>query len=315
MTVLIDKYIPFLAGVLDPYANVTFLAPEEFTPERVKDADVLFIRTRTRCDAKLLQGSRVRFIATATIGFDHIDTAYCLSHNIHYVSCPGCNAQAVCDYMEEAIRTLGLLHSGITLGIVGVGHVGSLVTQMATSYGMNILLNDPPRGIGVSLDELARHSDIITFHTPLSSDGTHPTHHLCNQDLMQLMHPNTVVINAARGGIVDERALLNSGHPYVIDCWEGEPNLNLDVLLSPSCRLASFHVAGYSVQGKMNASQMCLNAFSEYFHLPALKIQNNFVPLSAESGDNAPGWLTRITSDLKANPHNFEQLRKQYKLR
>lgn len=315
MTILIDKYIPFLQGVLDPYAEVIFLTPEEFTPERVKDADALFIRTRTRCDAHLLDGSRVRFIATATIGFDHIDTDYCRSHNIHYVSCPGCNAQAVCDYIEEAIRSLQLLHSGITLGIVGVGHVGSLVAQMAESHGMQTLLNDPPRNIGVSLEYLARHSDIITFHTPLSSSGIYPTQHLCNETLLRLMQPHAVVINAARGGIVDELALLKSGHPYVIDCWEGEPNLNTDILFSPSCRLASFHIAGYSLQGKMNATQMCLDAFFAYFHLPILKIQNNFVPLSAERGDTAPGWLSRITTQLRSNPLDFEHLRKIYKLR
>lgn len=315
MTILVDKYIPFLEGVLDPYADVILLAPEQFTPERVCDADALFVRTRTRCDEHLLSGSRVRFIATATIGFDHIDTAYCRAHDIHYVSCPGCNAQAVCDYIEEAIRSLDLLRDGITIGVVGVGHVGALVAHMAATHGMRVLLNDPPLNIGVSLEELVSHSDIITFHTPLSASGAYPTYHLCDDALLRCMRTGTVVINAARGGIVDETALLRSGQPYVIDCWENEPNINTQVLLSPSCQLASYHIAGYSVQGKMNASQMCLDAFCAYFHLPILKIKKKSVPLSADLGDTAPGWLTRITHQLRSAPQNFEQLRKQYKLR
>lgn len=315
MTVLIDKYIPFLGDVLAPYADVIRLAPEEFTPELVRDADALFVRTRTRCDEYLLGGSRVRFIATATIGFDHIDTVYCRAHDIYYVSCPGCNAQAVCDYIEEALRTLDYLHSGVTLGIVGVGHVGQLVSKMAVSHGMDILLNDPPLGIGIGLDELACRSDVITFHTPLTMSGAYCTYHLCDDVLLRRMRAGALVINAARGGIVDETALLYSSHPYVIDCWENEPNINTSLLSSPSCQLASYHIAGYSMQGKLKASQMCLDAFCTYFCLPILKIQNNVVPLSAELGDTASGWLTRITSALRYAPQDFELLRKQYKLR
>lgn len=315
MILLVDKYIPFLDGILEPYAHVIRLAPDEFTPERVHDADALFVRTRTRCDETLLRDSHVRFIATATIGFDHIDTTYCHEHDIHVVSCPGCNAEAVCCYIEEALRTLDLLRPDITIGVVGVGHVGSLVAQMAEAHGMQVLLNDPPRQVGISLEELACRSDVITFHTPLTPTGNFPTHHLCDDTLLRLMPEETLIINAARGGIVDEQALCRSSHPYVIDCWEDEPNLHTDVLLSPNCRLASYHIAGYSVQGKLNASQMCLDAFSKHFRTPILSIDKKVVSLHADYGDSAPGWLQRLSEQLKANPEQFEQLRKQYKLR
>ncbi|MBR6354714.1 MAG: erythronate-4-phosphate dehydrogenase, partial [Paludibacteraceae bacterium] len=126
MKIIIDQYIPYLEGVFDSFAEVVRLAPEAITASAVRDADVLIVRTRTRCDGTLLDGSKVRFIATATIGFDHIDTAYCLEHGIDWTSCPGCNAQAVCDYVEEALNCCQTLldttfHS---IGIIGVGHVG-----------------------------------------------------------------------------------------------------------------------------------------------------------------------------------------------
>ena len=125
MRILIDTYIPFMQGVLDGFAEVCMLEPEQFTPEAVRDADALIIRTRTRCDAALLDGSKVQFIATATIGTDHIDLAYCQSRNIRVVSCPGCNAQAVCNYIEEAINSqLSTINCQLSIGIVGVGHVG-----------------------------------------------------------------------------------------------------------------------------------------------------------------------------------------------
>lgn len=309
MRVLIDKYIPFLQGVLDRFAEVCFLEPEAFTPAAVQDADALIVRTRTRCDAALLSGSRVQFIATATIGTDHIDLDYCREHNIHVVSCPGCNAQAVCDYVEEVVCNLadseGRRISYYSIGIVGVGHVGSKVKALAQDLGMQVVLNDPPRGLNNDVTTC----DIITFHTPLTRDGLYPTYHLCDADFLARCKPDTLIINAARGGVVDEQALLNSTQPFVIDTWEDEPHINPEVLHRAS--LASMHIAGYSIQGKRNASQMSLNALCKHFELPALTLNNDQLP----RGDNNPGWLKRISDSLKANPNQFEQLRKNYKLR
>ena len=302
------------------------LSPEDITPEAVRYADALFVRTRTRINKELLHGSNIRFVATATIGFDHIDQDYCREAGIHWISCPGCNAQAVCDYVEEAIASFNSSPSkersgeGFTVGIVGYGHVGKLVAQMAERKGYKVLLSDPPLGIGLPLEQLAPLCDVITFHTPLTREGEYPTYHLCDANILRLCKPDTLIINAARGGIIDEQALLSCLNPLpfregmgvgtAIDCWENEPNLNQDLLKHVD--LASFHIAGYSIQGKMNASEMCLRAFCKFFSLPILSIDKKVVPLQ---GDSEPGWLKRISDQLKAAPEHFEQLRKQYKLR
>ncbi|MCQ2347732.1 MAG: 4-phosphoerythronate dehydrogenase [Paludibacteraceae bacterium] len=312
MKILIDKYIPYLDGVLDDYATVMFLAPDEFTPERVRDADALVVRTRTQINKDLLEGSQVRMVVTATIGYDHIDTDYCREQHIAWTNCPGCNAQAVCDYVEEALtdslidRFIDSPIFQLTVGVVGVGHVGTKVAAMAEKKGFRVLRNDPPKGIGVSLDEVAAQADIITFHTPLDST----TYHLCDADFLAKCKPNALIINAARGGIVDEQALLNSRHPYIIDCWENEPNISSEVLCNERCRLASYHIAGYSVEGKHNASQMCLDALCRFFQLPPLRCQAPVLPPPPTAG-----WLANITKQLKSAPDQFEQLRKAYPLR
>ena len=313
MLIIIDKGIPFLDGVFGSDIEVLYLAPEDITADVVKEADALFVRTRTRIDERLLGDSKVRFVATATIGFDHIDQEFCHKAGIHWVSCPGCNAQAVCDYVEEAISSIKSGESGLTIGVVGYGHVGKLVASMAEKRGYKVLLSDPPLGIGISLEELAPLCDVLTFHTPLTQEGKYPTYHLCNADIFRLCKPNTLIINAARGGVIDEQALLSTVNGQlltVIDCWEGEPHLNQELLKKVD--LASFHIAGYSIQGKMNASEMCLKAFCEFFSLPILSINKKAVPLQ---GDSEPGWLKRISDQLKTMPEHFEQLRKQYKLR
>ena len=319
MLVIIDKGIPFLEGIFPSEINVIYLSPEEITSDSVRNADALFIRTRTQINKGLLEGSKVCFVATATIGFDHIDQEYCRQAGIHWVSCPGCNAQAVCDYVEEALASLShclIASSPLTIGVVGYGHVGKLVAQMAERKGYRVLLSDPPLGVGSSLQEIAPQCDVLTFHTPLTFDGEHPTYHLCNADILRLCKPGALIINAARGGIIDEQALLSilasSPHHLIasIDCWEGEPHLNHELLQLVD--LASFHIAGYSIAGKMRASEMCLEAFCKFFSLPILSINKKVVPLQ---GDSAPGWLKRISNQLKAEPEHFEQLRKNYPLR
>lgn len=325
--IVCDAHIPFIAeAIRKEWKNVSIspMKPEEIDASAVRDAEVLVVRTRTRVNEQLLRGSKVRLVCTATIGFDHIDTAYCESHGIRWMSCPGCNAQAVCDYIEEAIEEIqnSNLKSQISdtpaLGVIGVGHVGSLVAKMAERKGLKVLLNDPPRGIGVSLDEIAKNSDIITFHVPLISSPLHgeiegSTYHLCNEAFLANTKPGAFIINAARGGVVDEAALLRSGHPYILDTWEGEPDIDPDVL--NGAFRGTMHIAGYSVEGKRNASQMCLNAISEQFGLPKIDLSNcPFHGLSTPRKSGNP-WLEVISRNLKANPNDFEALRKEYPLR
>ena len=301
---------------MEPFAQVAYLSPEAITAASVRDAQALIVRTRTRINKELLAGSDVRFVATATIGYDHIDVAYCREAGITWVSCPGCNAQAVCDYVEEAICSMKSGEKALTVGVVGFGHVGKLVAAMAEKNGWRVLVSDPPLGIGLSLKEMVPQCDVVTFHTPLTMAGEYPTYHMCNAEVLGLCKENMLLINAARGGVVEEQALLDklrggNGHvKAVIDCWENEPQINHPLLQEVD--LATFHIAGYSIEGKMRASEMCLRAFCEFFSLPILSINKKAVPLQ---GDSENGWILRLTEQLKTNPASFEQLRKQYKLR
>ena len=311
MKIVIDTHIPFIAdAVRHEWQNVDIcpMEPEQIDAAAVREADVLIVRTRTKVNEALLAGSKVQLVCTATIGYDHIDTAWCDARNVRWTSCPGCNAQAVCDYIEQALDEffhLSPFTFHLSLGIVGVGHVGSLVAKMAERKGLKVLLNDPPKGIGVSLDFIAQNCDIITFHVPL--DET--TFHLCDEAFLNRCKPGALIINAARGGVVDEQALLRSGHPYILDTWENEPDLNPQVL--QNALRASMHIAGYSLEGKRNASQMCLDAVAAHFGLPKICL-----PLVASDPSSlSDHWLEDITRQLKAQPGQFEQLRKNYPLR
>ena len=311
MTIVCDSHIPYLVEAVQkawPQVQICPMKPEEIDAFAVRDADVLVVRTRTQVNETLLAGSNVRLVCTATIGYDHIDTAYCEAHGIRWVSCPGCNAQAVCDYIEEALDEIINHKSQITntptVGVVGVGHVGSRVAKMAARKGYKVVLNDPPKRIGESLDFIAQNCDIITFHVPLNET----TRHLCDEVFLTKCKPDALIINAARGGVVDEQALLQSGHPFIIDTWENEPNIDHQVLAK--AMRASCHIAGYSVEGKRNATQKCLDEIATFGCLTPV-----LLPSFPAHGDTAPGWLERITDTLKSHPEQFEQLRKQYPLR
>ena len=310
MRIICDQHIPFLLEAVRnewPQVEILPLQPEAIDASSVQDADVLVVRTRTRVDEALLSGSSVRLVCTATIGFDHIDAAYCEAHGIRWMACPGCNAQAVCDYVEEALNET---QAQGTIGIVGVGHVGSLVAKMAEQRGMRVLLNDPPKGIGISLDQIAQQCDIITFHVPLDNS----TYHLCDETFLKACKPGALIINAARGGVVDEAALLRSGHPYILDTWEHEPDIHPEVLAH--ALRASMHIAGYSVEGKRNATQICLNEIAEVFGLPRIDISGyRYSGIQVSQQKSNEPWLAAITHSLKAHPDQFETLRKNYPLR
>ena len=277
--VVIDKYIPFEGRPFAGIADVWRLAPGEFTPEAVRDADALIVRTRTKCGPALLDGSRVSIVATATIGTDHLDLPWLASRGIKTVSAPGCNAPAVAQYVLASIFSLGLGQPGMRLGVVGLGHVGSIVASWALNFGMDVLACDPPRDIRdhgwntsspleagdapfLSIVEVGRKADVVTFHTPLTRQGGHPTWHLLDRDFINL-GPKALVINAARGAVADNRDLTGSLRrgrisAAAIDCWEGEPSISPDLL-----RLAAIstpHIAGYSIEGKKRATAVTFNA-------------------------------------------------------
>ena len=335
MKIVIDDKIPFIRGVLEPFGEVTYLPAEGITREAVADADALFIRTRTRIDGPLLDGSRVRFVATATIGLDHINFDYCRQKGIFATNAPGCNAPAVAQYVIASVAALLRREDrlddirNMTFGIVGVGHVGKIVEKWCRQLGIPVLLNDPPRAeeegdaAFVSLDEIAAKADVVTFHTPLTRDGRYPSWHLADVDFFDNCSRRPIIVNAARGSVADTDALiaaLDNGiiSHAVIDCWEGEPRISRELLRRAT--IATPHIAGYSLQGKIRATTMCLDFFRQNFGIAE--------PI--EIAEKAPMRLPDVTSieqiadsydpfaDMRLlldRPDDFENLRDFYLLR
>ncbi|WP_295731225.1 4-phosphoerythronate dehydrogenase [uncultured Muribaculum sp.] len=341
MKIVIEKNIPFIAGLLDNVACVNYLAPEEITPEAMRDADALVTRTRTRCDASLLDGSLCRFIATATIGTDHIDLGYCRERGITVANAPGCNAPAVAQYVLASVLAWAEARrrvpvgidapfplSGLTMAVVGVGHVGSIVGRWAEGLGMRVLRVDPPRAEAEgpegfsTLDEAAREADIITFHTPLLRSGAHPTFHMADKRFFDSLQRAPLIVNSARGLVVDNAALveaLDSGKAgdAVIDCWEGEPDISPELLRRAF--IATPHIAGYSREGKIRATTMALDALTRHFSLPAVAPVET-IGFDIPEHPSAAAILASYdpfadTAALRSAPAAFEQLRNRYAYR
>ena len=334
MKVIVDDKIPYIREALAQVADeVVYLPGASFTREAVADADALIVRTRTRCNRDLLAGSRVKFIATATIGYDHIDTTYCKEAGIQWTNCPGCNAGSVEQYVHSVLlllkREKGLSLKDATLGIVGVGHVGSRVARMAKELGMRVLLNDPPRADRgeegfVGLDVLAKECDVLTFHTPLYKKGIYRTYHLVNNELLFSLKRKPYLINSSRGEVVDTASLLaalseGKVKDAIIDTWENEPEINKDLL--KAAYLATPHIAGYSADGKANASRMSLEALCKFFHIDAsFEIVPPALPCMDIPDDEDEAFLqrynpTRDSEWLKNAPEKFEWFRGHYPLR
>ncbi len=336
--IIIESHIPWVPDELSRHADVVRLSPEEITPTTVSSADALIVRTRTRCDSSLLSSSNVKIVATATIGTDHLDLPWLASKGIDFVSAPGCNAPAVAQYvMASLLRHPNLcpqgdysrLH-GKKIAVVGVGHVGTIVARWAKSLGMKILAVDPPRqhrgdsGEWYSLSDILPQADIITLHTPLLSQGKWPTFHLIDSSTIELCRQGVVIVNAARGGIVDNQALLEAAlnqriSPPVIDCWEHEPNLLLPLLKASA--IATPHIAGYSSEGKLRATAMTISAVCRRLGIA----WPQFPPLSDPTGIGietvTPEAILKSydptidTLALKTSPELFEQLRNNYNYR
>lgn len=321
---IVENKIPFIAPLVTPLTDeVVFLSPGEIDRRAVADADALIVRTRTRCDAALLDGSAVKFIATATIGLDHIDLDYCRRRGIEVANAPGCNAPAVAQWVWRAIYEICPHPESLTLGVVGVGHVGSIVARWGRSLGLNVLMCDPPRQAReksdefVALDEIARRADIITFHTPL--DAT--TRHLADARFFDSLSRQPVIINAARGPITDTRALVEAladrrVSAAAIDCWEGEPEI--DRTLLAAAQIATPHIAGYSAEGKLRATLMAVEALRRHLGLDPGDESSRVrpVPDSVTAAEIIASYdIMADSAALKADPEAFEKLRNTYPLR
>ena len=346
MKIVCDDKIPFLRGVLEPFAEVVYLPGRQTTPEVVHDADAIITRTRTKCDAALLAGSSVRVIATATIGFDHIDTAWCESHGILWQNAPGCNSWSVKQYISSVLVSLARRHgldlSAMTLGVVGVGNVGSKVAEAAALLGMKVLLNDPPRaraegGQGfVPLDELMERADIVTLHVPLTREGEDATWHLFDAGRIGRLRPDQFLFNSSRGPVVDNAALkaalqAKSLRGAVLDVWESEPDIDRELLAL--LEYATPHIAGYSADGKANGTTMSVRTVASVLGLPLMDWTASGVPAPPQpldfgldaSGKSRQEVLAEAilhtydvqqdTDALRAHPELFEKLRGDYPVR
>ena len=338
MKVVADTNIPFLKGVLEPYAEVEYLDGRSIDREALLDADALIIRTRTRCNEETLSGTRVKMISSATIGMDHIDIPWCKAHGIDVQNAEGCNAGGVADYVFSALygvasrRAIKLDEA--VIGIIGVGNVGKKVEYMARTLGFKVLLNDPPRAAKegpegfVSLEELLEKATVVTLHVPL--DET--TRGMAGEDFFSRMQPGSIFINASRGEVVDEGALIHARPKLgalVLDTWCNEPNVNPNLI--ELCDIATPHIAGYSYQGKQNGTAMAVQALARHFGIeplmnfrPALE-DEAMTPTILDLWGKSQGEIAAVmqynypifTDDFlfRSSPESFEKLRSEYNYR
>lgn len=338
MKVVADMDIPFLEGVFEPYGEVVYKKGIDIVKEDVMDADALLVRTRTQCDAALLEGSKVKIVASATIGTDHIDKEYCASRGIEVANASGCNAGGVMQYVFSAVYGIaarkGIKLDDVTFGVVGVGNVGRLVADMAESLGFKVMRCDPPRAEKegpegfCTIEELLEQSQVVTLHVPL--DET--TRGMANDTFFTLMLPGTIFINAARGEVVNEAALmaaLPKLGAVVIDTWNNEPNVNEELL--ELVDIATPHIAGYSYQGKVNGTRMAVKAVAECLGIEALKdfspddSEEDRQPVRLDLRGRTHGEIAAVlqynypifTDDFRfrMEPHKFEKLRNEYQYR
>ncbi|RPH33428.1 MAG: 4-phosphoerythronate dehydrogenase [Bacteroidales bacterium] len=339
MKLVADINIPYLKGVFDSYFESIILLPaSEITPEIVKDADALVVRTRTFCNADLLEGSAVKFIGSATIGFDHIDTDYCNSRGIEWVNAPGCNSGAVQQWVAAALlqisKSKGISLEGKVLGVTGVGNVGRRIVDLGLALGMRVICCDPPRkreehlADFVDLKTIAQQSDFITFHVPLSFSGIDATNHMVDSALIETFKDNVVLINSSRGEVIETNSLISAITnkkivATALDVWENEPNISQELL-----KLVTFatpHIAGYSVEGKVNGTRMVVDALSKFFNLgihPWIPIQNpmdrkEIIENPINLVDTVIQTYNIVTDDnsFRKSSIDFEKYRSNYTLR
>ncbi|MCR4860205.1 MAG: 4-phosphoerythronate dehydrogenase [Bacteroidales bacterium] len=338
MKFVIDKAIPFVEGVFEPYAQVLYKEGPEIVREDLLDADALVIRTRTRCDESLLEGTSVKMIATATVSMDNIDQVWCKEHGIYVQNASGCNAGGVTNYVFSALYGTASRKSiplgGKTLGIVGLGAAGQRVEEMALTLGFKTLRYDPWRAAKEwhtefhDLDTLLRGSDIVTMHIPVN--GT--TRGMANRDFFGKMKDGAFFINTAQGELVVEQDLIEAIPrlgPVVLDTWCHEPDINRELM--DLVDIATPHIAGYTLQGKQIGTSLAIRAVARYFSLrelyeffPTTEILE-YQAVRIDAHDKTQGQIASIiqynypifTDDFmfRMNPERFSEMRANYRYR
>jgi len=288
--IVADQNIPFVAECLASVGQVTVLPGRRITRDALADAEALLVRSITPVNAALLDGTPVRFVATATIGTDHVDTAYLASRGIGFASAPGSNADSVAEWLIAALLAMGKKHrltlAGRRIGIIGVGNVGRRVEARCRALGMEPILNDPPleRQTGDAkyrplAEALA--CDFVTLHVPLTREGPDATYHLADARFFDAIKPGAFFINSARGAVHDTAALKHARATgriagYVLDVWENEPRVDPDLLRK--AELSTPHVAGYAFDGKVRGMIMIYRALCEHFGIEPRHEESDFLP-------------------------------------
>lgn len=344
MKIIADKNIPYLKGIAEYFGEVTYLDGAAFTHQAIKDADTLIVRTVTRFDESLLKNTNIKLICSATIGYDHIDTTYCDANGIVWKNAPGCNSGSVMQYIISSLITISRIKGfdlkDKTIGIVGVGNVGKKVARACEILGMKVLLNDLPReekegGTGfVSLQTIMDEADIITFHTPLIKEGIYKTYHLADDSFFSSLKKKPFIINSARGSIINTSAIKkaikeNKISGAIIDCWENEPRIDLEYMNMVD--IATPHIAGYSADGKANATRMSLESIADFYGLDKTPISlvkelapgNPIIDMAKFEGSENRVYSAILETynplgdftHLKSSFEDFKQLRNNYPLR
>nr|WP_111640897.1 4-phosphoerythronate dehydrogenase [Marinimicrobium alkaliphilum] len=337
MTLVVDENIPLAEAFFGHLGELRRVAGRDLRPEHVRDADVLLVRSVTRVNEALLAGSAVRFVGTCTIGTDHLDTGYLEREGITWTNAPGCNANSVVEYVYAALAALDRDWQGATLGIIGCGNVGGRLYQRMRAQGVDCRVYDPflTRDQVPDLTDLEQvlGADIICAHTPLTTDGPHPSHHLLNADNLPALKLGAVLLNAGRGPVIDNAALLalKRRRPdlhLVLDVWEPEPDLSVELL--DEAALGSPHIAGYSYDGKVRGTEMIYEALCEHLGRAPQMTARTLVPPPEAAEIRVAGadqWQAlkqaiaaayAIHEDdqrLRASPETFDQQRKHYPVR
>lgn len=292
--IIIDDAVPYAEEIFSHLGEVTTLPGRGITKETVKDADALIIRSRTEVNETLLKGSNISFVGSTVVGLDHVDQDYLQNNHIHFYSAQGCNANSVAEYVITALYELAEYFKfdlkKKTLGIIGVGNVGQRVYDKASTLGIKCLLNDPPRVESnpelaeehnyVDLDECLK-ADIITVHTPLTQSGHHPTYNLVSADKLASISEDQIIINAARGGIINEQAWVHTAvKANIIDCWENEPYISDD--LYKRAWIATPHIAGHSFDAKIAGSSMVYQQLCKFWNIEPSNDWQNALPSPPE---------------------------------
>lgn len=289
MRIVVDENVP-QAQAFARHGELVRLPGRSLRAADVRDADALIVRSITRVNAELLEGSRVGFVGTCTIGVDHLDTEWLEQQGIAWSNAPGCNARSVVEYVLAALRRLALQRQSSLAqrcyGIVGAGEVGQRLANVLRALGWQVVLCDPPRAAGgrapvvespagqsfVDIDELIARCDVICLHTPLTTTGVWPTRHLLDEERLRRLRPDCWLVNAGRGPVIDNQALLavlqeRDDLAVALDVWEHEPLV--DPRLAARCALVTPHIAGYSLDGKIRGTEMIYQAFCRHFALDA----------------------------------------------